>query len=237
RLLQREREISEALRELISASTSLMADDDDDDDDDEDDDDEEDHPSKPVAPPPDDADADDDDGQAAAGSDAADANVRVGDRSVRKGDDIRGESVEVASGSVASSKALEGVGPNSRTEDKVTRRRKGRARARTNQFRITLEARMGSEEPHAFFSYRDDGVDDLPGLFIATPNLLKVGREVRVRATLDKTLLEATGVVAWRRQRGEEGGPPGMGIELLNLNKKEQSAIEKWVKKHPPQLV
>lgn len=123
----------------------------------------------------------------------------------------------------------DGVGGVSRAEDKATRKRaNARARVRTNQFKITLEAVLESTEPHHFFRYEGDGPDDLPGLFIATPNLLKVGREVRVRVGRDGRFLEATGIVAWRRQRGDAGGVPGMGIELLNLSDPERAQVGKW---------
>ena len=105
---------------------------------------------------------------------------------------------------------------------------------RTNQFKITLEAVLESTEPHHFFRYENDGAEDLPGLFIATPNLLKVGREVRVRVGRDGRFLEATGIVAWRRQRGDSGGVPGMGIELLNLSEPERVQVTKWNQEKPP---
>jgi hypothetical protein len=129
----------------------------------------------------------------------------------------------------------DGVGGVSRAEDKATRRRaSARARVRTNQFKITLEAVLESTEPHHFFRYENDGADDLPGLFIATPNLLKVGREVRVRVGRDGRFLEATGIVAWRRQRGDAGGVPGMGIELLNLSEPERQQVGKWTQEKAP---
>jgi len=74
----------------------------------------------------------------------------------------------------------------------------------------------------------------LPGLFIATPNLLKVGREVRIRVGRAGQFLEATGIVAWRRQRGDPGGEPGMGIELLNLSDSERELVSKWIKDEAP---
>lgn len=129
----------------------------------------------------------------------------------------------------------DGVGGVSRAEDKATRKRaNARARVRTNQFKITLEAVLESSEPHHFFRYENDGVDDLPGLFIATPNLLKVGREVRVRVGRDGRFLEATGIVAWRRQRGDSGGVPGMGIELLNLSEPERAQVARWNQEKAP---
>jgi hypothetical protein len=129
----------------------------------------------------------------------------------------------------------ESMGGVSRAEDRATRKRaSARARVRTNQFKITLEAHLDGAEPHHFFRYEHDGEADLPGLFIATPNLLKVGREVRIRVGRQSQFLEATGIVAWRRQRGDAGGAPGMGIELLNLSDPERALVNKWIKDQAP---
>ncbi|PIE18492.1 MAG: hypothetical protein CSA66_04595 [Proteobacteria bacterium] len=214
RLLKREREISEALRELIAASSSLMGDEDEDDDDEE--------------------DSDEEGAAEAAGSGSpprASGTQHVTERGSGR------EPLRVVGGEIDAKDRARSEGANSKTEDQVTRRRKGRARARTNQFRITLEANLDAGEPHHFFAYRNDTPDDIPGLFIATPNLLKVGREVRVSATLAGATLAATGVVAWRRQRGETGGPPGMGIELLNLGDDERELVDIWVSEHVPVTV
>lgn len=222
RLLAREREISEALRELITSSASLQGDDDDDDEGSEDDEDP--ARAREAHGPP---------GRGAEAEPAPAPIVRHTQHS-HQADDIGREPLEVVGGDVETGSPVPFEGAASRTEDEVTRRRKGRARARTNQFRITLEARLDGGEEHHFFSYRDDSPDDLPGVFIATPNLLKVGREVRVRIGLGQGQLEATGIVGWRRQRGEAGGLPGMGVELLNLSESDRVLISNWVADHPP---
>jgi len=154
---------------------------------------------------------------------------------LRDGPAIAGEPLRVASGEVEQEDEDEGIGGVSRAEDKATRKRaSARARVRTNQFKITLEAHLDASEPHHFFRYENDGDADLPGLFIATPNLLKVGREVRIRVGSTGQFLEATGIVAWRRQRGDAGGTPGMGIELLNLSDPERNMVGKWIKDKAP---
>ncbi|PKN59035.1 MAG: hypothetical protein CVU56_02780 [Deltaproteobacteria bacterium HGW-Deltaproteobacteria-14] len=224
RLLAREREISQALRELITSSASLQGDDDDDDDDDGSDDEEDPARAREAHGPP----------GRGEGVEPDPVPVVRHTQHSREADDIGREPLEVVGGDVESDSPGRFEGAVSRTEDEVTRRRKGRARARTNQFRITLEAQLDGGDAHHFFTYRDDGPEDLPGIFIATPNLLKVGREVRVRVGLGKGQLEATGIVGWRRQRGEEGGPPGMGVELLNLSEADRVLITSWVAEHPP---
>lgn len=148
---------------------------------------------------------------------------------------IAGETLKVASGEVEQDEPDESMGGVSRAEDKATRKRaSARARVRTNQFKITLEAHLDDGEPHHFFRYENDGPEDLPGLFIATPNLLKVGREVRIRVGRSNQFLEATGIVAWRRQRGDAAGTPGMGIELLNLSEPEKNLVGKWIADKTP---
>ncbi|TNF30574.1 MAG: hypothetical protein EP329_13615 [Deltaproteobacteria bacterium] len=217
RLLEREREISEALRELITSSASLQSDDDDDGEEDED---EEPASARQAHGPP-------------GGSAPVSSSVRHTQHKSAS-NDIGREPLEVVGGDVSSDSPKRSEAPGSRGEDEVTRRRKGRARARTNQFRITLEALIDGVEDNHFFAYRDDGPEDVPGVFISTPNLLKVGREVRVRVGLGSGLLEATGIVGWRRQRGEAGGPPGMGVELLNLSDSDRALIQGWTEEHPP---
>lgn len=154
---------------------------------------------------------------------------------LRDGQAIAGEPVRVASGEVEQDDDDDSIGGVSRAEDKATRKRaSARARVRTNQFKITLEAHLDQNEPHHFFRYENDSEGDLPGLFIATPNLLKVGREVRIRVGRSGQFLEATGIVAWRRQRGDTGGTPGMGIELLNLSEPERNLVIKWITDKAP---
>jgi hypothetical protein len=113
----------------------------------------------------------------------------------------------------------------------------GRARVRTNQFKITLEAQLGGSEPHHFFRYEADGPEDLPGFFVSTPNLLKEGREVRVKIGLRSEQLEVTGIVAWRRQRGQPGGGPGMGVELIGLSPAELELLGRWTTEHLPVVI
>ncbi len=112
-----------------------------------------------------------------------------------------------------------------------------RARVRTNQFKITLEAQLDAGEAHHFFRYEADGPEDLPGFFIATPNLLKEGREVRVRISGREKHIEVAGIVAWRRQRGQPGGGPGMGVELIGLSQDEVDIVKTWVTEREPVVI
>ena len=237
KLIRRESAVSEAARRVFSATSELL-----------DDEDEEGDPAYSFAQvtrgdrtPPGGAPIGTSGESRAAPLTRAPAEVlsgRMPAESVREGPEIAGEPVRVMSGEVAQDDGEEGIGGVSRAEDRATRKRaSARARVRTNQFKITLEANLDDGEPHHFFRYENDGPEDLPGLFIATPNLLKVGREVRISVRHVAQRLEATGIVAWRRQRGDSGGAPGMGIELLNLSDPERTLVETWIKTKPPTTI
>ncbi len=141
---------------------------------------------------------------------------------VRESNAIGREPLKVTSGEV-------------KARDSARRQRRGpRASAKTSQVRFNLEAQMGGDEGHHFFKYAGDGADELPGLFVATRNLLKEDREVRVAIGLDGSPLQAKGIVAWRRRPGDDGGPPGMGIELTWLADDARAALGDWLASHPP---
>lgn len=129
------------------------------------------------------------------------------------------------------------AGARSRSENAATRRRRGRTKQGTNQFKITLEAVLGGPEKHTFFRYRADSTTDLPGLFLATPNLLREGRDVTLRIKLDSHSIETRGVVSWRRHAADGQGPPGMGIEIAELNEDEWANVGAWMKKTAPMVV
>lgn len=130
-------------------------------------------------------------------------------------------------------------GGHSRREDEATRRRRGGARvqAPTGGFRITLEILLGPGESSRLFRYEEDASDDLPGVFLVTPSLLKEGREVHLRIHMGERLVKADGVVSWRRTQADAGGPPGMGIEIADLKPEDEEAIRAWMKEFPPLVV
>ncbi len=119
------------------------------------------------------------------------------------------------------------------------RRRRGRQHAWTTQVRFNLDAPMHGDYAHYFFTYAEDaGSSELPGVFVATPNLLKEDREVELQVSLrPDASYQAKGIVAWRRSPGEAGGPPGMGIELTWLEDGAREIIEAWLRDHPPTVV
>ena len=209
KLLKREKVITDTLRKLIMNASVLANEDGDDDDDDE---------PQPTARAPDMTPVTTPRPQSIAEPEREPVKVVAGESEAGPSDDHNGS--------------------HSRREDGVTRRRRGRVRKGTGRFRITLEAILGGGEKHAFFKYDADSPEDLPGLFLATPNLLKEGREVRVKIKLaGERTVETDGVVSWRRQAGDREGPPGMGIEIASLAKDDREAISEWLNDHPPMVV
>jgi len=100
-------------------------------------------------------------------------------------------------------------------------------RGRLNPVKVTLEARLDGDEGASHFE--DDASNGaLPTLFMPTPNLLKVGREVRVRVLRGSETVEVRGMVGWVRERGHVDGPPGMGLELLEVGAKERAKLTAW---------
>lgn len=124
---------------------------------------------------------------------------------------------------------------DARKSHDASRRRRNRKPTKTSQVRFNLEARMGADEGHHFFLYEDDAGAELPGLFVATHNLLKEDREVSIAVGLgDDALVQAKGIVAWRRKAGEEDGSPGMGIELTWLEAGGRAALDAWLADNEP---
>jgi hypothetical protein len=207
KLLARERVIADTLRKLITAAGELAEDEVDEGDDDE-------EPSESSRGSP----------------------GRAGE-TLELSREAGGQTMTVTRGEV---ERQGGPGPQasvaSATEDAATRRRRG-PKGPTNQFKITLEAILGEGEKHAFFRYRADGPEELPGLFLATPNLLKEGREVRLRIRTDEAVITTTGIVSWRRSASDGQGPPGMGIEIASLTEDELVTARDYMSRVPPMVV
>lgn len=58
------------------------------------------------------------------------------------------------------------------------------------------------------------------GLFLRTLPIVGEGRDVEVRLSLGGGVVVGKGAIRWRAepsQRGDAGGPPGMGIELTDV--------------------
>ncbi|MGM0574293.1 MAG: hypothetical protein ACQEXJ_00980 [Myxococcota bacterium] len=137
------------------------------------------------------------------------------------------------SGPAEEDELLEGLGGEGASRPK-------RQDSHTTQVRFNLQARMAGDEDHHFFRYEANGEEpgDLPGLFIATSNLLKEDREVEVDIDLDdEDTVRAKGVVAWRRKPGDGDDPAGMGIELTWVEDGGRDKLDAWLSEHPPEVL
>lgn len=108
-------------------------------------------------------------------------------------------------------------------------------RSTVSQVKVTLNAALDGGGS----CFVLDATDALapPLLFLATPNLLKVGREVRVRIHRNGHQVEAAGVVRWVRERGQSPGQPGMGIALVDLADDATARIDGWHRDMPPRTL
>lgn len=96
--------------------------------------------------------------------------------------------------------------------------------------RIELNARVDFGTPHNFFAGESENIS-IGGVFIATNNLIREGRQVDLRLTLPQSgSFDIRGEVSWRRLVSSSEGPPGLGIRFLNPDPSLIQAIEAFVK-------
>ena len=88
-----------------------------------------------------------------------------------------------------------------------------------------------------FFRYQADGPSELPGLFLATPNLLREEREVKLRIRVAGRSTETEGRVSWRRQAVDGLGPPGMGIDIIELSQEDRDHVASYLETTTPMVV
>jgi uncharacterized protein (TIGR02266 family) len=108
-------------------------------------------------------------------------------------------------------------------------------RASRRRFRrVEINVRVDFGSPHNFYEgeTRDLCVG---GLFIATRNLLTVGRDIIVRLDLaEEGHFEVRGSVAWRRDHPEGALRPGIGVRFTELEPSAAAAIGRFVAKRAP---
>ncbi len=105
-----------------------------------------------------------------------------------------------------------------------------RQRPRLAPIRVTLDVSLDAGTSAFFYVERGQHPDALPGVFVATPNLLKVDREVRVRLSRGGSRLELNARVVWR----ETHDPSGMGVELTDVGDAERQTLRRWATELPP---
>lgn len=96
-------------------------------------------------------------------------------------------------------------------ENRASKRSK--KRRRPSQVRFNLDVSLHDGGASRLFRFAGDGDDALPGLFVATRNLLKIGREVQIKLELDTGEVRIWGTVEWRREL-DDGTEAGLGVRV-----------------------
>ena len=97
--------------------------------------------------------------------------------------------------------------------------------------RIEVNAHVDYRTQHEFYAGETANLG-VGGLFIATENLLQVGREIALNLDLPEAgALSLKGEVAWRRPQGSTEGPAGLGIRFVELQEEMRSSIEAFLSK------
>ena len=107
--------------------------------------------------------------------------------------------------------------------------------ARRRSRRIEVHARVDYGTPHNFYAAETANIG-VGGLFIATENLLQVGRAIALNLDLPESgTLSLKGEVAWRRPSPSGEGPAGLGIKFVELQEEMRDAIEQFLEKRAPE--
>ena len=123
--------------------------------------------------------------------------------------------------------ATEAHPPTTQTKTNTGPPKSGAERRVHERMEMSAHVDFGTE--HYFFSGAtvDLGVG---GVFIATPDLIREGRQIHLRLSLPGWgPLEVVGEVAWRRLVATDDGPPGLGIQFCEVDELAQAAIEEFV--------
>ena len=99
--------------------------------------------------------------------------------------------------------------------------------------RIAIEAELGFESETNFFNGFSEDLSD-GGLFIATYNVLPIGREIIVKFGLPegREITTEARVVWVREPHGDVS--PGMGVQFLDLDEEDHAAILRFIEERPP---
>ncbi len=99
--------------------------------------------------------------------------------------------------------------------------------SRRQHRRIGIKAHLAYGSAHEFLYAGEMENLSLGGLFVATDNVLPVGREVDLSLTFPDTApLTLHAVVVWRREADGRGQPAGLGVRFVDLDPATEEAIE-----------
>ena len=100
----------------------------------------------------------------------------------------------------------------------------GAERRRHPRENVSLQVRL--EGPDQLLSGSSENVS-IGGVFIETPLNIELGTLLHVICTLpDDSVVEADGVVSWKRQERDEV-PAGVGVEFLAMSEQDRSALDR----------
>lgn len=99
--------------------------------------------------------------------------------------------------------------------------------------RIAVEAELGFQSETNFFNGFSEDLSD-GGLFIATYNVLPIGRELTVKFGLPEGReVTAEARVVWVREPHGDVSP-GMGVRFTDLDDEDHAAILRFMDERPP---
>lgn len=124
------------------------------------------------------------------------------------------------------------------TEEAVALGRGGQSvPCRRKEVRHQIEAEVHFHDETNFYTGFSENVSS-GGVFIATYNLIEIGRRVHVSLSLPSgEVVEVAGRVRWMRSTrnsAENAVSPGIGIEFENLTSHAQKHIEEFVAQREP---
>lgn len=121
----------------------------------------------------------------------------------------------------------------SQTDDAGRASRPSFAGDRRSSPRIAIEAELGFESETNFFNGFSEDLSD-GGLFIATYNVLPIGREITVTFGLPEGReITAEARVVWVREPHGDLSP-GMGVRFVDLDGEDHAAILRFIEERPP---
>lgn len=87
-----------------------------------------------------------------------------------------------------------------------------------------IKAEVHTESNMTFSTSADISTD---GIFITTPEPIKVGETVTLELKINDEFIEVSGKVKWNRDEKDEEVKAGMGLEFIGIDPKDMEKINK----------